>query len=224
MRRGTFAGITLVAVIALALTAASVETVSVSVPSAEGTETPNGGGPQGCASNGSTDGQGGCSTGTGDGRNDSRIAGGTDDGTPTTADGPALWQVVASVALLTVGGVVVVYGLTRGDGTTVAEDNDETIATASPAEDRSRLSADAPPTNAVYRAWLALRAEVALDGRPVSPAAVAAAAVAAGFEESAVETLTREFCAVRYGQQAPTAERERRAREAADSLGLEVSD
>jgi AICAR transformylase/IMP cyclohydrolase PurH len=75
----------------------------------------------------------------------------------------------------------------------------------------------------VYRSWIALRDAVDTGTAAPSPAAVADAAVAAGFDEEAVESLTREFCVLRYGPAEVTAESEARARTLAGTLGIAVS-
>ena len=84
--------------------------------------------------------------------------------------------------------------------------------TAGAAADRIE-SSDAD--NEVYRAWRDMTAALDVD-RPASstPAEFASAAVAAGVEEEPVAALTDVFERVRYGGEAPTADRERRAVEA----------
>jgi len=87
---------------------------------------------------------------------------------------------------------------------------------------------DVPPTNDVYRAWLSLARAVDATDRSDTPAAVATRAVDHGFDDEAVATVTAVFCEVRYGSAAVTADRERRARDAAQRLGtldpLEAAD
>lgn len=228
MRRSTFAGIALVAVVALALTAASVETLTLgSSPPVEGTTTPGEGGSSGCVSNAPGD-PTGCADGDGadddDGGGDPRPLSDTGGAAEQRSGGPALWQVVVGVALFTLGGVTVVYGLTRGDGTDPAQDGDGGSTNSTTADTASqRPAADVPPTNDVYRSWIALRDAVDTGTAAPSPAAVADAAVAAGFDEEAVESLTREFCVLRYGPAEVTAESEARARTLAGTLGIAVS-
>jgi len=78
-----------------------------------------------------------------------------------------------------------------------------------------RLDADADPSNEVYRAWREMTRHLRVD-RPASstPAEFAAAATDAGMDPDDVAQLTDLFEAVRYGGEAPTEERVRRAREA----------
>ena len=74
----------------------------------------------------------------------------------------------------------------------------------------------------MYRAWRALCTTVPLDPSGQTPADVADAAVAAGHAPDAVGELTDTFCAIRYGDAAPTSEREARARALATELSLDV--
>ena len=83
-------------------------------------------------------------------------------------------------------------------------------ATAGRAADRIEESDEFE--NGVYRAWAAMTDHLAVD-RPESstPAEFATAATAAGMDPADVARLTDLFEEVRYGGQAPTAERERAA-------------
>jgi hypothetical protein len=78
-----------------------------------------------------------------------------------------------------------------------------------------RLDADADPSNEVYRAWREMTRHLRVE-RPASstPAEFTAAATDAGMDPADVAELTDLFEAVRYGGEAPTEERVRRAREA----------
>lgn len=220
MRRSGFVGIAVVAVVALALTAASVETLTVgSSPDIEGSATPGEGGPSGCVSNASD--QPDCASGEGGSGDDTLPLPDSGGATPPASTGPALWQVVASVALFTLGGVAIVYGLTRGDGTDRNAGPEDGGAGSSTVEAApARQAADVAPTNGVYRSWLALRQAADADAA-ASPAEVADTAVTAGFDEAAVDALTHEFCTVRYGPGEPTPDSEARARTLAERLGLE---
>lgn len=201
------------AVFALATVAASLDTVSTepTVGTEEPTLVPkneSGGG-----------GGGGGGGGTREGQRDTAAAATTPASGP--ASGPPLWQVAAGLGLFLVGSVAALYGLTRGtdeDGS--AEGPPEPQPTA-PAADRATLAEGVPATNDVYRAWGALCRAVPLDPAGQTPAAVAEAAVAAGYGAEPVAELTDTFCAIRYGDAAPTGERERRARALAAELSLE---
>lgn len=220
VHRGAFVGIAIVAVLALSFTAAAVDTGlntvnhEIAADDTDGTppdEQPSGGQEK-------RDGEGS--------HENSGTVGAAEDSTegqPERTDGPAPWQVVASVCLLTVGGVVIVYGLTRGENVDIESDRSETESTHRREDtDRLTFAADVPPTNDVYRVWLALHREIRPESPAVSPAELATTAVERGYDERAVETLTREFCAVRYGHASPTDERERRARTLGETLDISV--
>ncbi|MBX0286431.1 DUF4129 domain-containing protein [Haloarcula salinisoli] len=199
------------AVFALATVASSLDTVSTE-PAIESDTTPT------ADTNGSPGVPSGNRTGTeiGDTRTPTELT-----ATPASgaATGPPLWQVVAGLALFLVGSVAALYGLTRGED----DDTDDEPATpepTAPAADRATLGADVPATNDVYRAWAALCRAVPLDPAGQTPAEVAEAAVATGYGAETVAELTDSFCAIRYGDAAPTGERERRARALATELSL----
>lgn len=81
---------------------------------------------------------------------------------------------------------------------------------------------DADASNAVYRAWRELAADVPDPDRETrTPAEVASRAIENGFDRRAVRTLTDLFEEVRYGQRPPTSERESRAESALDSIRSE---
>ena len=134
--------------------------------------------------------------------------------------GPPLWQVVVGLALFLVGSVAVLYGLTRGEDDDVAAEEPPGPEPTTSVDSRVTLGTSVPATNDVYRAWTALCRAVPLDPAGQTPAEVVEAAVAAGYEAEAVAELTDAFCAVRYGDAAPTNERERRARALAAELAL----
>lgn len=78
---------------------------------------------------------------------------------------------------------------------------------------------DPPADNAVYRAWNRL-VELVEPSRPPgwTPGEYAARARERGLDGEAVDALTRLFREVRYGEAAPTDERERRAEAAAERI------
>lgn len=219
MNRLSFIGVAVVAVLALSLTATAVDT---GLPTGTYGLSGDGGGDiqldQQAAAGSDNDRSGGGASG---GMSTDEVQE-TDRERP---NGPALWQIGASILFLTVGGVLVLYGLTGGDDVEIdPEHTVERSVGSGPGGDRSRPVRDVPPRNNVYRTWRALRDAVCEDTVSVSPAEVAAAAIQDGLERQAVETLTSEFCAVRYGTAAPTEKRERRARSAGDRLGLRGAD
>jgi len=74
---------------------------------------------------------------------------------------------------------------------------------------------DAPADNEVYRAWRAMVTELDVPyGETTTPREFAREAIAAGADSEPIERLTDLFDRVRYGDAAPTAERERAARDA----------
>jgi len=137
------------------------------------------------------------------------------------ADVP-LWQVVVGLALFLVGSAVALYGLTRGEDEGDTGDGRPDPEPTAPSADSVVLGSAVPASNDVYRAWAALCGAVPLDPDGQTPADVAEAAVAAGHPPAAVAALTDAFCAVRYGDAAPTSEREARARTLASELSLDV--
>lgn len=76
-----------------------------------------------------------------------------------------------------------------------------------------------PPSNDVYRAWLAMVDSTPID-RPWTKTPVECADVAreSGIDPSTVETVTRAFEEVRYGGRPVTAERRRAVREAMEDI------
>jgi len=202
------------AVVALATVASSLESVSTEpdIGTEEPTLEPK---------NSSGGGGGGNGTGTqvGTTRTPTELT-----ATPQSdgASGPPLWQVAAGLGLFLLGAVAVLYGLTRGDDADGSDEEPPAPEPTAPAAERATLGGDLPATNDVYRAWAALCRSAPLDPAGQTPAAVAEAAVAAGYGAEGVTELTDAFCAVRYGNAAPTAERERRARVLAADLSLSL--
>jgi hypothetical protein len=78
---------------------------------------------------------------------------------------------------------------------------------------------ESPPANAVARAWVELTANVDFDDPQVrTPDEWRTAAVEAGFDPAAVDTITETFREVRYGSATVTPARRRRVREARSKL------
>ncbi|EMA19703.1 DUF4129 domain-containing protein [Haloarcula argentinensis] len=214
------------AVVALAMVAASLDTVStaptVTTGESTGDSTPP---PQG---------PGGGGPGTPEGTQSATRIPETETETAAASnasDGPPRWQVVAGLALVVLGGLVVLYELTRGEATEPDSDDEDPPPTpTAPAADSVLLTGDTPPENDVYRAWSALRTHVESVGeasglsaeKPVTPADVREGAIESGLPQQPVTALTELFCAVRYGDAAATPERERRARAVVTTLSLDT--
>lgn len=216
VNRGIYVGIAVVAVLALSFTAAAVDTGFESLNhelSEEGTvktPAPLGGGGGG---------DGTTQTGDGGGLIDTPA----DDTETQSGDssGPSLAQIVLSIALFTVGGVVIVYGLTRGEDVPVESERSEPDTAGERATDENTsFAADVSPTNDVYRIWCQFHTEIQPTSTTASPAEIAGIAIEKGFDEQTVWSLTRLFCAVRYGRTSPTEEREKRARTLGKTLGI----
>lgn len=75
------------------------------------------------------------------------------------------------------------------------------------------------PSNEVYRAWCELVGQLSVT-RPevMTPRELARSAIQQGFDREAVESLTRAFEEVRYGEPSPTGNHESRATAALDRL------
>jgi threonine dehydrogenase-like Zn-dependent dehydrogenase len=229
MKRAAFIGLGVVALVALALAAASVGSVAVAVDPGDSGNEPGPSQSTGCTTNGdsndSTSGESECQGGGGSGPGSDGIDVSLPDvgeSTDSNASQPPAWQVAVSLALVVLGGVVVIYGLTRGESTKVDPDDEQWVPTSDGDNyDGVDFAADVEPDNDVYRAWLGLRhaADAEADR---SPAAVADCAVQAGYPPSAVERLTDLFCAIRYGNRALTVECERRARQLAETLDIQL--
>ena len=204
------------AVFALATVAASLGTVSTA-PTIESDTTPTGGSERGGGGGGSEP------RGTDEGERRTVTTVAPDDESDPETQVP-LWQVAAGLALFLVGSAVALYGLTRGDD----EAGDDSEPTApeptAPAAETVTLGSSVPASNDVYRAWSALCGAVPLDPAGQPPAAVAEAAVGAGYRAEPVAELTDAFCAIRYGDAEPTSERERRARALAADLSLPLEE
>lgn len=213
------------AVITLAMVAASVETVSTAPtvtteePTVDSTPPPQAAGGEG--------------PGTPEGTQSVTSIPETDAATAAASnstDGPPRWQVAAGLTLVVLGGIAVLYELTRGEATESDPDDESPPPTpTAPAADAISLTSDVPPENDVYRAWSGLRNRVesadgasgAPAGEPVTPADVRNRAIETGLPEQPVTALTELFCAVRYGGAAATPEREQRARAVAATLSLD---
>lgn len=215
MRRLGTVALVVLAVVALTTVSTSLETVSVE-PTIESdggeTGTPIERAPAGPGGGGGTE------TAT-----DSRETA-ADVTTVTQSPGKQqlpLWQVVGGLGLFVLGSLLALYGLTRG--TDVEDPGTEEVSGESthPPPDQVTLGADVPATNDVYRVWNALSAEVPLEPAGETPAAVAEAAIAAGYRPEPVIELTDLFCAIRYGEKPPTPDRQQRARALATTLSLE---
>lgn len=200
------------AVFALATVAASLETVSTT-PTIESGTTPTGGSESAAGGGGS----GPQRTETGERRTVTTVAPDDESGSETAVP---LWQVAAGLTLFLGGSVLALYGLTRGDDEEGDNSEPPVPEPTAPAAETVTLGRSVPASNDVYRAWSALCGAVPLDPAGQPPAAVAEAAVAAGYRAEPVAELTDAFCAIRYGDAEPTAERERRARELAADLSL----
>jgi hypothetical protein len=216
----------ILAVVALAMVAASLDTVSTAPtvtteePTVDSTPPPQG--------------PGGGGPGTPEGTQSATRIPETEAETvaaSNASDGPPRWQVAAGLALVVLGGLVVLYELTRGEMTDPdADDEDPPPTPTAPAPDSVSLTSDVPPKNDVYRAWTALRHRVesvdeasGLPGEgPVTPADVRDGAIESGLPQQPVTALTELFCAVRYGDAAATPERERRARAVATTLSIDA--
>ena len=214
------------AVVALAMVAASLNTVSTAptvttrestVDSTPPPQGPGGGGP-----------------GTPSGTQSATRVPETETETAAASkasDGPPRWQVVAGLTLVVLGGLVVLYELTRGEASDPESDDEDPPPTPTgPVADSVSLTGDVPPENDVYRAWSALRNRVESADEapgqpaqePVTPADVREGAIESGLPQQPVTALTELFCAVRYGDAAATPERERRARTVAATLSLDA--
>ncbi|MFP9191931.1 DUF4129 domain-containing protein [Natrialbaceae archaeon A-CW1-1] len=92
---------------------------------------------------------------------------------------------------------------------------------------QSTESADDPGPQTIEAAWEEMTALVTRSSRGTvskTPGEYARAAIAAGYPESAVTTLTEVFRQVRYGDYPPTDDRTRRARAAYEELVAAVTD
>jgi hypothetical protein len=145
---------------------------------------------------------------------------------------------VAVVAASTRGRIGAVVGAVRaspGDDDEEGTTDEETVAAVGRVAGRAadRIETGVDVENEVYRAWRSMTDHLDVD-RPDSatPAEFAAAATDAGFDPADVNELTELFETVRYGGEAATAERERRAvaalrrieSEAAAETGPEAGD
>ncbi|MDQ2073343.1 DUF4129 domain-containing protein [Haloarcula sp. H-GB4] len=214
------------AVVALAMVAASLNTVSTAPTVTTGESTVDSTPPP--------QGPGGGGPGTPAGTQSATRVPETETETAAASkasDGPPRWQVVAGLALVVLGGLVVLYELTRGEASDPESgDEDPPPTPTAPAADSVLLTGDVPPENDVYRAWSALRNRVeSVDEasgqpaqEPVTPADVREGAIESGLPQQPVTALTELFCAVRYGDAAATPERERRARAVATTLSLDT--
>lgn len=153
--------------------------------------------------------------------NETRIplfGGGSGEASGAAVSAPTLAVfVLVGIALL---GALAVVLATRGD------DEDDVEGPEPPASAEAdiaavaraagtaadRIAADAPVDNEVFRAWGEMTDALELESpETTTPAAFEAAAVEVGMAPDDVEELRRLFEEVRYGGEAPSAERERRA-------------
>lgn len=214
MRRVALLAVAALAVVAVTTVATSVDNVSTE-PTVDSASTPAGTADLGGGGGGS----GAAPEVTRDVADDIDASTAADSG---AANSLPLWQVAAGLGLVLLGSVLALYGLTRGSETEASETDESAPEPTAPAASHVRLSGDVPATNDVYRAWNALCRALPAQPAGETPAAVADAAVATGYDAAAVAELTDLFCAVRYGDARPTTERAARARELAAALSLEV--
>ncbi|MDS0280994.1 DUF4129 domain-containing protein [Haloarcula onubensis] len=158
----------------------------------------------------------------GNGSNGSAAAGVTSGAPPPES----LWTLgaVGSFVVVAVAGAVLLRG--TGTETWSTRDGEERTEAADRVDRRTavgdaagraadRLAAEAAPENAVYRAWREMTAALDVSNpAATTPGEFAAAAERAGMDADDVATLTDLFESVRYGDSAPTDERERRAERA----------
>lgn len=129
---------------------------------------------------------------------------------------------LVSGALLMVVGVWRLWSASRPAGSTAEPEGVHgTEDEGGAADDTDRIDPDAFG-NEVYLAWYRMARAVGA-GRRTSetPREVARLAIEEGMESDAVETLTREFELVRYGETDVTAKHEHRVREALSRLPIE---
>jgi hypothetical protein len=156
------------------------------------------------------------------------LPGGGADAAPQVTADPSLALAVVVGSVLVVASAVVVRstgeGFDDGPGPSTSEeevDPDPAAAvgaTAGRAADR--IEDDAPVSNAVYRAWREMTDHLDVAAPESStPGEFAEAAVEAGMDPEAIRELTALFEATRYGDAAPTEDRERRAVAALRRIG-----
>ncbi|MXR52747.1 DUF4129 domain-containing protein [Halovenus sp. WSH3] len=213
MRRITFLGLGVVAVLALGLTAASVESGLQTVdPDLSGTDGQPRPPPERAG------GQGGSDGGGTDSSDQLAETGETTD--PSTAGQRSVAEMVLALVLFVLGGCLALYGLTRGDdGSTETTATPDSETETDPRR-RQYAVADRPASNDLFRNWLLLEESAYPDRESVSPAEVRTAAIERGQPRQAVEELTAAFCAVRYGGAEATDELERRARRLGERLDV----
>lgn len=125
---------------------------------------------------------------------------------------PLPYWVLFGFVLVALVGVVLFYRYARGR---------EADSTGEPASDTGRSVArsieeteDGTFENTIYRAWYEMTAPLEVHSpETTSPAEFREAAIEQGFDSEDVETLTRLFRAVRYGDVTVTETREQEARE-----------
>lgn len=135
--------------------------------------------------------------------------------------GRSLSRVAVGVLFLLFGALVLLYRLTGDDARAEATpgERSDVPENESPARSPPVELHDEPATNDVYRAWRDMRAFLdSHRGAHDTPAELARCAVSAGLPEAPVTELTALFCSVRYGGDAPTEGRERRARTALEDI------
>lgn len=149
--------------------------------------------------------------------NGSIFGGGGGGGSDTTQPSPPSLMLLLILGLALVGAVVALFRTTTGDGDDSPEepdDGDTNAAAVGRAAGRAadRLEAEADVDNEVYRTWQEMTELLDVDDPGTStPGEFAAAAVKAGLGRDDVGELTRLFEDVRYGNQQPSDEHERRA-------------
>lgn len=153
-----------------------------------------------------------------DDRQGQRPAGAEPDG-----DGGVTGLVVAGLvgALLVAAALAVV--LTDDDTRAPPPSDDDRREGDAPPGPTVDPAYDAPPENAVLRAWRSLTDRVEGVDDATTPGEAAARAADRGLPTGVVDEITDEFEAVRYGDAAPTGERERRAEGLAADLESETT-
>lgn len=131
--------------------------------------------------------------------------------TPTAILGVLLVLAIAGSAVLLVRSAVEEQDEDGEDGETTTAGRQVAVGQVAGAA-ADRLEADANVDNEVYRAWREMTTHLDVDRpRSSTPAEFAAAAVEAGIDREDATELTALFEEVRYGGEAATDDRERRA-------------
>lgn len=133
---------------------------------------------------------------------------------------PILAAIGTLLGVVGVGSIVIWITWLRSAPDTSAVSSFETLQTADAEEATTRPFSQKPsPSNGVHRAWYQMVRQLQIPNwESRTPRELAELATERGFDSEAVDTIATQFEQVRYGEEAPTSDRESRTSDALERI------